>query len=100
MRAVAACVGLILVHDVTNRKSSYNLRRWMHEVERAVGGELAVPLLVAGTKQDLLQAPAAAVRRVALAEEYDCPTVTVVRRAPVAPTAAAPRLYPWLRVLC
>jgi len=26
------CVGIILVHDLTNKKSEQNLRRWLSEV--------------------------------------------------------------------
>jgi len=66
--------GIILVHDLANRKSQQNLEKWLHEVlERECGNgkqkndgfwddnappsevipDLNLPLLVIGTKQDL-----------------------------------------------
>eukprot|EP00093_Oithona_nana_P007134 07134.XXX_145424_144023_1 [CDS] Oithona nana genome sequencing. len=65
--------GLILVHDLTNRKSEQNLERWLREIvqfssstngkhkdwddvlthEDDASNDLNVPLLVIGTKQDL-----------------------------------------------
>jgi len=66
--------GIILVHDLANRKSCHNLGRWLAEVTRAesgsgkpVGeswdgnnisvtdiGEVQIPLLVVGTKADVM----------------------------------------------
>jgi len=66
--------GIILVHDLANRKSCLNLGRWLAEVTRAESGsgkpveeswgggnlsgtdigEVAIPLLVIGTKADVV----------------------------------------------
>ena len=62
------CHSIVLVHDLTNRKSCLNLDKWLAEVMRAeVGytkysgawdgavtdvGEVNIPLLVVGTKVD------------------------------------------------
>lgn len=61
--------GLILVHDLSNRKSFANLTGWLREVMREVastnevlfdhalyfnGGSSSLPVLVVGTKMDLL----------------------------------------------
>ncbi|OWF47591.1 Anoctamin-4 [Mizuhopecten yessoensis] len=61
--------GIILVHDLTNRKSHHNLRKWLQEVlnhdnpkdnnryeydpEQFAGNQ--IPILVVGTKSDLAQ---------------------------------------------
>ncbi|XP_073983466.1 rab-like protein 3 isoform X2 [Rhodnius prolixus] len=61
--------GLILVHDLTNRKSQQNLRYWLHEVINTEGGKnkqiydefdseqfagsTLFPMLVIGTKLDM-----------------------------------------------
>ena len=60
--------GVILVHDLANRKSGLNLVKWLAEVIRAEAGatmysgawdgdstevgEVSIPLLVVGTKLD------------------------------------------------
>ena len=54
--------GIILVHDLNNRKSSHNLDKWLCEVTKGEPGawdggtsevgEVTVPLLVVGTKLD------------------------------------------------
>ena len=62
------CHGIVLVHDLTNRKSCLNLDKWLAEVMRAEAGstkysgawdgattdigEVNIPLLVVGTKVD------------------------------------------------
>jgi len=60
--------GIILVHDLTNRKSHQNLRKWLAEVlnkdekgsyedyDRQSFSDVRVPVLVIGTKLDLVQA--------------------------------------------
>jgi Rab-like protein 3 len=84
--------GIILVHDLANRKSCLNLGRWLAEVTRAesgsgklVGesweggnmsvtdiGEVAIPLLVVGTKADVMSERRIPthVRRSDIAEEF------------------------------
>lgn len=59
--------GIILVHDLTNRKSHQNLRKWLAEVlnkdekgsyedyERESFSDIRIPVLVIGTKLDLVQ---------------------------------------------
>lgn len=79
--------GVILVHDLTNRKSQQNLRKWLAEVlskesskknngwydydsEQFVDNQ--TPILVIGTKQDLVQAvypPGRTSRSSSLSEE-------------------------------
>ncbi|XP_074603093.1 rab-like protein 3 [Brevipalpus obovatus] len=69
--------GIILVHDLTNRKSYLNLRQWLGEVLTASDGTQMkegriaeefdpeifigknIPVLIVGTKKDLLSANAA-----------------------------------------
>ena len=61
--------GLILVHDLANRKSFANLTGWMREVMREIsttnevvwdhdlffnGGDNSLPVLLVGTKADLV----------------------------------------------
>lgn len=60
--------GIILVHDLSNRKSGLNLTRWLSEVfnkenhkndytvdPEQVAGQCQVPILVIGTKLDQVQ---------------------------------------------
>lgn len=80
--------GIILVHDLTNRKSFSNLRRWLGEVLAAGEGSSYrdnktsddfdaemfigknIPVLIVGTKKDLLSSNRAArCRPLALTEE-------------------------------
>eukprot|EP00096_Caligus_rogercresseyi_P009202 TRINITY_DN3084_c0_g1_i1.p2 TRINITY_DN3084_c0_g1~~TRINITY_DN3084_c0_g1_i1.p2 ORF type:complete len:228 (+),score=46.14 TRINITY_DN3084_c0_g1_i1:163-846(+) len=69
--------GIILVHDLTNKKSDQNLRKWLHEVmswnnsadkyrestwdtyddKNEDVRDVSLPLLVLGTKLDLLNDP-------------------------------------------
>jgi len=82
--------GVILVHDLDNRKSEQNLDRWLREYMDREGGnsklketswddnegldtiDVNVPLLVIGTKQDLAGSVGLPVhqRRSHIAEEY------------------------------
>ncbi|KAK2177729.1 hypothetical protein NP493_582g01034 [Ridgeia piscesae] len=60
--------GIILVHDLTNRKSQQNLHKWLAEIlnrdESSAGNEYdpeqfvgtSIPMLVIGTKMNLAQA--------------------------------------------
>jgi len=79
------CAGIILVHDLTNRKSYRNLWKWLDEVQTAAAKaegrdfELTVPMLLVGTKADLLSDRNRAPRRAAMAEELNCPAIEVVR---------------------
>lgn len=65
------CHGVILVHDLTNRKSEDNLRKWLHELTNRDSsltwtssdnldaesflGCTKIPMLVIGTKMDLIE---------------------------------------------
>jgi len=77
--------GIILVHDLTNRKSYRNLWKWLDDVQTAAAKaegrdfELTVPMLLVGTKADLLSDRNRAPRRAAMAEELNCPAIEVVR---------------------
>jgi len=80
--------GIILVHDLTNRKSCLNLEKWLAEVMRAEAGstmysgawdganndvgEVSIPLLVVGTKVDEANGSRLPLhnRRSDIAEEY------------------------------
>jgi len=58
--------GILLVHDLTNRKSELNLRKWLIEVLNKDSKELPedpeqlvnlhIPVLVVGTKSDMVKA--------------------------------------------
>ncbi|PAA58111.1 hypothetical protein BOX15_Mlig000840g2, partial [Macrostomum lignano] len=51
--------GILLVHDLTNRKTELNLSRWLHE--SCLGADTP-PVLVIGAKSDLCKADALAKR--------------------------------------
>ena len=76
--------GVILVHDLNNRKSCLNLDKWLSEVTKADSGawdggssevgEVNIPLLVVGTKTDEANANGSRLplhsRRSDIAEEF------------------------------
>lgn len=89
--------GIILVHDLTNRKSEQNLQKWLAEVLNREGnskfknhtfddfdpeqfvGSTQIPILVIGTKVDLLEASRAQAQRrsATIAEECGADEIAV-----------------------
>ncbi|XP_034248605.1 rab-like protein 3 [Thrips palmi] len=89
--------GIILVHDLTNRKSEQNLQKWLAEVLNKEGnskyknhtfddfdpeqfvGSTQIPILVIGTKVDMLEASRAHAQRrsATIAEECAADEIAV-----------------------
>jgi len=92
--------GIILVHDTTNRKSYTNLWKWVNEVlqrngqhkkvqEQSDSFEIRItsetignnsdiiPVLLVGTKKDLLQKQNKVERKYTLAQEFNCESITL-----------------------
>jgi Rab-like protein 3 len=86
--------GLILVHDLSNKKSHANLKPWLHQVVRDIGGSdeyvwsdellvstvsassnLSLPVLVVGTKLDLVSD----YRHMGMSDENGLDTLNIVR---------------------
>jgi len=109
--------GIILVHDLANRKSCHNLGNWLAEVTRAESGsgkpaaeawdqanlsvtdigEVAIPLLVVGTKSDVMSERSIPthVRRSDIAEDFGTEEIHLNSNEPsslAAGTTAATKL--------
>ncbi|CAG8781398.1 23136_t:CDS:2, partial [Cetraspora pellucida] len=84
--------GIILVHDVSNRKSYHNLWKWIAEMiyseaykesERIGERHASVPILVVGTKADLVkQELTGRQRRYSIVDEYGGECVNLCTLAP------------------
>ncbi|XP_022913067.1 rab-like protein 3 [Onthophagus taurus] len=87
------CHGIILVHDLTNRKSELNLRKWLQELlssdtKSAFGnsfddldaenflGSIHIPLLIIGTKLDLVEDNPSS-RRSKLASQFNAEEIVL-----------------------